>query len=88
MVKNSQAVQDWIILGNRYKAIFTKEVITNTPAFNDSGLITCNEGHAHGFCYEKCDRKNAHKKNDSASHKTTYDKWIKDLKSKNPTRAK
>jgi hypothetical protein len=40
MVKNPQAVQDWIITGIQYKSIFTKEVIASTPAFNDSGLVT------------------------------------------------
>ncbi len=31
MVKNPQAVQDWIITGIRYKSIFTKKVIASTP---------------------------------------------------------
>jgi len=52
MVKNGQAVQDWILPGAKYKAIFTKEVIGSTPPFNDSGLITCNKWHVRGFCYE------------------------------------
>jgi hypothetical protein len=84
MVKNPNAVQDWILTGIKYKAVFTKEVIASTPAFNDSGLITCNKWHARGFCYEKCDRKGSHKKFDSTSHRTAYDKWMKDLKAKNP----
>jgi hypothetical protein len=84
MVKNPNAVQDWILTGVKYKAIFSKDVIANTPAFNDSGLITCNKWHARGFCYEKCDRKGSHKKFESAPHKTAYDKWVKDLKAKNP----
>jgi hypothetical protein len=64
MVKNGQAVQDWIMPGNKYKSIFTKEVISSTPSFNDSGLITCNKWHVRGFCYEKCERKGSHKKFD------------------------
>jgi hypothetical protein len=84
MVKNGQAVQEWIMPGNKYKVIFSKEVISTTPPFNDSGLITCNKWHVRGFCYEKCDRKGSHKKFDSVSHKTTYDTWIKTLKAKNP----
>ena len=73
MVKNGQAVQEWIMPGNKYKAIFSKEVISSTPPFNNSGLITCNKWHVRGFCYEKCDRKGSHKKFDSVTHKTSYD---------------
>ncbi len=58
MVKNPNAVQDWILSGIKYKAVFTKDVIANTPAFNDSGLITC-KWHAHGFCYKRCDRRSS-----------------------------
>ena len=83
MVKNNQAVQEWIMPGFKYKAIFTKETIGATPPFNDTGLITCNKWHVRGFCYEKCDRRNSHKKFESAAHKTTYDTWIKLLKSQN-----
>jgi hypothetical protein len=82
MIKNSQAVQEWIMPGFRYKALFTKDVIGSTPPFNESGLITCNKWHVRGFCYEKCERKGSHKKFESASHKSTYDSWIKTLKSK------
>jgi hypothetical protein len=84
MVKNTQAVQDWILPGGKYKSLFTKDVIITTPPFNDSGLITCNKWHVRGFCYEKCDRKNLHKKFESNSHKATYDTWIKALKAKLP----
>jgi hypothetical protein len=84
MVKNTQAVQDWILPGGKYKSLFTKDVISTTPPFNDSGLITCNKWHVHGFCYEKCDRKNLHKKFESNSHKAAYDTWIKALKAKLP----
>jgi hypothetical protein len=84
MVKNTQAVQDWILPGGKYKSLFTKDVISTTPPFNDSGLITCNKWHVRGFCYEKCDRKNSHKKFKSNSHKATYDTWIKALKAKLP----
>jgi hypothetical protein len=62
LVKNSQANQDWIIPGSKYKAIFTREVNAATPAFNDSGLISRNKWHTRGFCYEKCERRNYHKK--------------------------
>jgi hypothetical protein len=84
MVKNPNAVQDWILTGVKYKEIFTKEVISTTPAFNDSGLITCNKWHVRGFFYERCDRRSSHKKFESASHKSAFDKWIRDLKAKNP----
>jgi hypothetical protein len=84
MVKNSQAVQDWILPGPKYKALFTKEVIGGTPPFNDSGLITCNKWHVRGFCYEKCKRKGSHKKFESPAHKAAYDSWTKALKSKAP----
>ncbi len=84
IVKNPNAVQDWILTGIKYKALFSKDVIANTPAFNDSGLITCNKWHVHGFCYEKYDRKSSHKKFESAPHKAAYDKWVKELKAKNP----
>ncbi len=84
MVKNTQAVQDWILPGNRYKALFTREVINATPSFNDSGLTTCNKWHVRGFCYEKCERKGSHKKFESVTHRTAYDAWIKALKAKAP----
>ena len=84
MIKNGQAVQDWIMPGNKYKVIFTRDVISTTPPFNDSGLITCNKWHVRGFCYEKCDRKGSHRRFDSVTHKTAYDTWIKALKAKNP----
>jgi hypothetical protein len=84
MVKNIHAVQDWILPGGKYKSLFTKDVISSTPPFNDSGLITCNKWHVRGFCYEKCDRKNSHKKFESSSHRIAYDTWIKSLKAKLP----
>jgi len=84
MVKNTQAVQDWILPGGKYKLLFTKDVISSTPPFHDSGLITCNKWHVRGFCYEKCDRKNSHKKFESNSHRIAYDAWIKTLKAKLP----
>jgi len=84
MIKNTQAVQDWILAGHKYKQIFTREIIGATPPFNDSGLITCNKWHVRGFCYEKCERKGSHKKFESASHKSAYDAWIKALKAKAP----
>jgi hypothetical protein len=84
MVKNTQAVQDWILAGNKYKTIFTKEAIGATPPFNDSGLITCKKWHARGFCYKICERKWSHKRFESAPHKSAYDAWIKALKAKAP----
>jgi hypothetical protein len=84
MVKNNQAVQEWFLPGAKYKSVFTKEVIGNTPPFNDTGLITCNKWHVRGFCCEKCNRKGSHKKFESAPNKNAYDAWIKALKSKNP----
>jgi hypothetical protein len=84
MVKNNQAVQEWSLPGAKYKSVFTKEVIENTPPFNDTGLITCNKCHVRGFCYEKCNRKGSHKKFESAPHKNAYDAWIKALKRKVP----
>ncbi len=84
MIKNTQAVQDWILAGHKYKQIFTRETIGATPPFNDAGLITCNKWHVRGFCYEKCERKGSHKKFESASHKSVYDAWIKALKAKAP----
>jgi hypothetical protein len=84
MVKNQQAVQDWLIPGGQDKTLFTKEVIGTTPPFNDSGVITCNKWHIRGFCYERCDRKISHKKFESAPHRAAYDLWIKALKAKLP----
>jgi hypothetical protein len=31
MVKNQQAVQDWLIPGGKYKTLFTRDVIATTP---------------------------------------------------------
>jgi hypothetical protein len=84
LVKNNQAVQDCILQGWQYKLLFTKDVIASIPPFNDSGLITCNKWHVRGFCYEKCERKNSHKKFESSSHRSAYDTWMKALKSKLP----
>jgi hypothetical protein len=84
IVKNMNSNQDWILTGPQYKAAFTKEVISTTPAFNESGLTTCNKWHARGFCYEKCDRRLSHKRFESAPHKSAYDKWVRDVKAKCP----
>jgi hypothetical protein len=84
MVKNQHPVQDWILPGGKYKALFNREVNATTPAFNDSGLVTCNKWHIRGFCYERCDRKNSHKKFELSTHKTAYDTWVKALKAKLP----
>jgi hypothetical protein len=86
MIRNPNPVQDWKITGFKYKQIFTKETISSTPPppFNTAGISTCNKWHIQGFCYEKCDRQATHKPFDSASHKSVYDKWVKELKTKNP----
>jgi hypothetical protein len=84
MVKNTQAVQDWILPGHKYKSIFTREVIGSTPPFNETGLVTWNKWHIRGFCYERCDCRGSHKKFESAPHKTAYDVWVRDLKAKAP----
>jgi len=83
MVRNPAQVQEWKVVGNKYKTYFTKEMMATTPPFNDTGVITCNKWHLQGFCYEKCKRKASHKAFASATHKAVYDKWIKDHKSKN-----
>jgi len=84
MVKNQQQVNEWKVLGGKYKKVFTKEVMASTPAFNEAGLITCNKWHIQGFCFEKCDRRASHKPFASASHKAAYDKWVKEMKAKAP----
>jgi hypothetical protein len=83
-VKNNQTNQDWVLPGAKYKALFTKDVNSCTPPFNDTGLITCNKWHIRGFCYEKCEQRLSHKKFDCANHKSAYDTWIKSLKAKLP----
>jgi hypothetical protein len=84
MIRNGSQPVEWKLPGFKYRAIFTPEIIASTPPFNATGLITCNKWHVQGFCYEKCDRKASHKNFESASHKSAFDKWIKDLKAKNP----
>jgi hypothetical protein len=84
MVQNSSQQPEWKVQGLKYKQIFTPDLITTTPPFNATGLITCNKGHVQGFCYEKCERKTTHKNFESATHKAAFDKWIKEFKAKNP----
>jgi hypothetical protein len=60
MVKNPHPVNEWKVVGAKYKKTFPKDVMATTPAFNESGLITCNKWHVQGFCFEKCDRKASH----------------------------
>jgi len=84
MVRNPNPSNDWKVVGAKYKKHFTKEVTASTPAFNETGLITCNKWHIQGFCYEKCERKASHKAFSSATHKATYDKWVKEQKAKMP----
>ncbi len=45
MVKNLNQVNQLKIIGSKYKKMFTKEVMASTPAFNETGLITCNKWH-------------------------------------------
>jgi len=84
MVRNASPVADWKIQGQKYKQIFTPAVTATTPHFNASGLVTCNKWHCQGFCYEKCERKASHKNFESVVHKSAFDKWVKELKAKNP----
>jgi hypothetical protein len=81
IVKTPQADQDRILTGIKYKATFSKKVISFTPASNESGLIMCNKWHIGG---EKCDQRLSHKQCESAPHKSAYDKWVKGFKAKNP----
>jgi hypothetical protein len=84
MVKNPHPVNEWKVVGSKYKKTFPKEVMATTPAFNESGLITCNKWHVQGFCFEKCDRKASHRPFVSAAHRTAYDSWVKDQKARVP----
>jgi len=84
MVKNPNQVNEWKVLGSKYRKAFTKEVMTSTSAFNETGIITCNKWHIQGFCFEKCDRKATHKAFTSITHRTAYDKWVKEQKAKVP----
>ena len=79
VVKNQDFVSAWDCKAV-YKQLFTAKVIRTTPAFNASGLITCNKWHAQGHCFDKCDRKNSHKNFPDEAHKQAYAKWIKKLK--------
>jgi hypothetical protein len=84
MIRNPDPVPEWKIAGPKYKQLVTKEVIASTPPFNATGMTACNKWHIQGFCYEKCDRAATHKLFVSATHKMAYDKWVKELKAKNP----
>jgi hypothetical protein len=84
MVKKLNQVNGWKVVGSKYKKIFTKEAVASTPAFNESGVTTCNKWHVQGFCFEKCVRKATHKAFLSAPHKAANDKWVKELKAKMP----
>jgi len=84
MVRNPSPINDWKVVGQKYKKHFTKEVMASTPAFNETGLINCNKWYIQGFCYEKCERKASHKTFSSATHKASYDKWVKEQKVKMP----
>jgi hypothetical protein len=39
MVKNPHPVNEWKVVGSKYKKTFPKEVMATTPAFNESELI-------------------------------------------------
>jgi hypothetical protein len=84
MVKNPNQVNEWKVLGSKYRKTFTKEVMASTPAFNETGITTFNKWHIQGFCFEKCDQKATHKAFTSITHKTTYDKWVKEQKARVP----
>jgi len=79
VVKNQDFVSAWDCKAI-YKQVFTHKVIRTTPAFNASGLITCNKWHAQGHCFDKCDRKASHKSFQDETYKQAYAKWIKKLK--------
>jgi hypothetical protein len=76
MVKNPKPVAEWKVEGEKYKKTFTK-------AFNKTGLVTCNKWHVQGYFFEKCERKATHKPFVSATHRSAYDKWVKEQKAKN-----
>jgi len=84
MVKNPNPVAEWKVEGEKYKKTFTKDVMTTVPAFNKTGLVTCNKWHVQGYCFKKCERKATHKPFVSATHRSAYDKWVKEQKAKNP----
>jgi hypothetical protein len=79
VVKNQDFVSAWDCKAV-YRQLFTGKVIKSTPAFNSSGVVTCNKWHAQGHCFEKCDRKASHKNFQDDAHKKAYAKWIKKLK--------
>jgi hypothetical protein len=78
MVRNPSPNNNWKVVGQKYKNHFKREVMASTPAFNETGLITCNKWHIQGFCYKKCERKASNKAFSSATHKASYDKWVKE----------
>jgi hypothetical protein len=43
MVKNPNPVAEWKVEGRKYKKMSTKDLLINTPAFNETGLVTCCE---------------------------------------------
>jgi hypothetical protein len=44
-IKDKERAQDWMLLGSKYKTIYTKAVIANTLPFNDLALFTCSKSH-------------------------------------------
>ena len=79
IVKNQDFVSAWDCKAI-YRQLFTSKVIRTTPAFNASGVITCNKWHAQGHCFEKCDRKASHRNFQDETFKQVYAKWLKKLK--------
>lgn len=79
LIKNHNQVREWDCKAV-YKQLFTHKVIATTPAFNSSGITTCNKWHAQGHCFENCDRKETHKNFPDEAHKQAYAKWVKKLK--------
>jgi hypothetical protein len=53
-VKDQNPVNEWKVVGTKNKKTFTKDVMANTPAFNETGLMTCNKWHVQGLYYKKC----------------------------------
>jgi hypothetical protein len=83
MIINSKRNMEWDCKG-KYHKIFKGKVISETPPFNNTGLITCNKWHVQGRCFKECARKDSHKPFADENCKKDYDAWVKDLKAKNP----
>jgi hypothetical protein len=85
MIRNPAPIQDYKITGFKYKQIFTEEIISSTPSFNATGMTACNKWHIiQRFCYEKRNQHATHKPFELTTHRSAYDKWVKDLKQRIP----